>query len=88
MTHHYPCPFRLHSSPVPPASVPEAELEIETPRFVVRVRIRGTKCRLIAPDIPELKRLLEAPGMGAGCLIMELEHAGKLLYSGRGETNK
>ncbi|CAM9900780.1 unnamed protein product, partial [Laminaria digitata] len=57
-------------------SIPEAELEIETPRFVVRIRIRGTKCRLIAPDIPELKRLLDAPGMGAGCLIMELERAG------------
>lgn len=62
---------------MPFRSVPEAELEIETPRFVVRVRVRGTKCRLMGPDLPELKCLLEAPGMGAGCLIMELERAGK-----------
>ncbi|CAN0312049.1 unnamed protein product, partial [Hapterophycus canaliculatus] len=53
--------------------LPEAELQLETPRFVVRLRIRGTLCRLLGPELPELKTLLNAPGMGAGCLIMELE---------------
>lgn len=61
----------------PHAIAPEAELELETPRFVIRLRIRGTKCRLLGPDLPELKRLLNAPSMGAGRLIMELERAGK-----------
>lgn len=68
--------------PLPPTHhrqhiVPEAELQLETPRFVVRLRIRGTQCRLLGPDLPELRSLLNAPGMGAGCLIMELERAGK-----------
>lgn len=58
-------------------TVPEAELQVETPRFLVRLRIRGTKCRLLGPDLPELKSLLGAPGMGAGLMIMELERAGK-----------
>eukprot|EP00903_Cladosiphon_okamuranus_P016177 g14928.t1 len=57
--------------------VPEAELQLETPRFLVRIRIRGTKCRLLGPELPELRSLLDAPGMGAGRLIMELERAGK-----------
>ncbi|CAN0196038.1 unnamed protein product [Scytosiphon promiscuus] len=60
----------------PRETVPEAELQLETPRFVVRLRIRGTQCRLLGPDLPELRSLLHAPGMGAGCLIMELERAG------------
>ncbi|CAM9966550.1 unnamed protein product [Ectocarpus sp. 4 AP-2014] len=54
-------------------STPEAELQLETPRFVIRLRIRGTKCRLLGPDLPELRGLLNAPSMGAGRLIMELE---------------
>lgn len=56
--------------------VPEAELELETPRFFVRLRIRGTKCHLLGPDLPELRALLDAPGMGPGRLVMELERAG------------
>lgn len=73
--------------PQPPnIKAPEAELQLETPRFLVRIRIRGTKCRLLGPDLPELRNLLEAPGMGAGCLIMELERAGKekSVSNGRG----
>lgn len=31
----------------------------------------------MGPDLPELKSLLGAPGMGAGRMIMELERAGK-----------
>lgn len=69
--------------PVPPPNrhcqtVPEAELQLETPRFIIRLRIRGTKCRLLGPELPELRSLLNAPGMGAGCLVMELERAGKI----------
>lgn len=74
--------YGLHDPP-PPALpppflslVPEAELVLNTPRLAVRIRIRGTKCRLLGPDLPELRHLLEAPGMGAGPLIMELERAG------------
>lgn len=71
--------------PSPPISqhkkVPEAELQLETPRFLVRIRIRGTKCRLLGPNLPELRNLLAAPGMGAGRLIMELERAGKIFFS-------
>eukprot|EP00752_Nemacystus_decipiens_P014603 g13004.t1 len=62
---------------LPQEQVPEAELQLETPRFLVRIRIRGTKCRLLGPDLPELRGLLDASGMGAGRLIMELERAGK-----------
>lgn len=77
-----PPPPSISPSPAPPffqhkKKVPEAELELETPRFFVRIRIRGTKCRLLGPDLPELRSLLGAPGMGAGRLIMELERAGK-----------
>lgn len=58
--------------------MPVAELVLETPRFVVRIRIRGTKCRLLGPDVPELRHLLgeTSPELGAGHLIMELERAG------------
>ena len=60
-----------------PRPVSEADLELETPRFVVRVRIRETNCRLLGPELPELKPLLDASWMGAGCLIMEMERAGE-----------
>lgn len=64
----------LRILPCPP--VPEAELVLETPRFALQIRIRGTKCRLLGPELPELRHLLDTNGMGAGPLIMELERAG------------
>lgn len=73
-------------SPIPP--VPEAELELETPRFTVRLRIRGTKCRLLGPDLPELRALLDSPGMGAGRLVMELERAGICLSPSDDDAKK
>lgn len=48
---------------------------------MVRIRIRGTKCRLLGPDLPELESLLKQPSMGAGRLIMELERSGKNVFS-------
>lgn len=71
--------FPSHPLSPHPRAVPEAELELETPRFIVRIRIRGTKCRLMAPEVPELKAFLDAPGMRPGHLIMELERAGQCL---------
>ncbi|CAM9309521.1 unnamed protein product [Ascophyllum nodosum] len=73
---------------IPAEPMSEADLELETPRFVVRVRIRETKCRLLGPELPELKPLLDASWMGAGRLIMEMERAGICLSPRDGDTER
>lgn len=42
----------------------------------MRIRVRGTQCRLLEPDTPEVKHLLDKPGFRAGRLVTELERAG------------
>lgn len=65
------------SSTISLCAVPaEVELALTSRRFTVRIRVRGTECRLLGPDVPELKHLLDKPSLGPGRLVLELEQAG------------
>ena len=53
-------PFAADATPQPTSS-DAALLTVRTPRFTVAIAVEGHRCRLIEPDVSELRHLVEGP---------------------------